>query len=73
MNILRLFFPRKIEQEIFIKGDAKNYGDIYWSFLLGKLLPVKRGWESLGAKTYVKEILGVLKFAMVDKAELPQV
>lgn len=74
---LATFFERGIEGGIFRKGDAKSYGDIYWSFLLGKLLPVKKGHESLGAKTCIKKLLyvGVLEFATVDKAafaNLPQ-
>lgn len=54
-------FQRGIEAGVFRKGDAAAYGDVYWSFLMGKLLPVKKGHESLPAEAYVEEALGVFK------------
>lgn len=54
-------FQRGIEVGVFRKGDAEAYGDIYWSFLMGKLLPVKKGHESQPAETYVEEALCIFK------------
>jgi len=55
------FFQKGIEQGLFKDGDARKYGDIYWSFLLGKLLTVKKGHESEKPEVYVEEILDVFR------------
>lgn len=55
------FFEKGIAQGIFREGNAQNYGDIYWSFLLGKLLPIKKGNENKGAAIYIEEILSVFE------------
>ena len=52
-------FQRGIDLGIFKDGDAREYGDIYWSFLLGKLLPVKKGNEKSNPEIYVKEIISM--------------
>lgn len=52
-------FQRGIDLGIFKDGDAREYGDIYWSFLLGKLLPVKKGNENSNPEIYVKEIISM--------------
>ena len=54
-------FQRAMGQGLCRKGDAGKFGDIYWSFLLGKLLTVKKGHESDKPDVYVKEILEVFR------------
>ncbi|MFC2638843.1 MAG: TetR/AcrR family transcriptional regulator [Mitsuokella sp.] len=51
------FFQQGIDAGIFQNGNAKVYGDIYWSFLMGKLLPIKKGNEKEKPEVYVDEIL----------------
>lgn len=54
---LSIFFQKGMAAGIFRDGDPEAYGDIYWSYLLGKLLPVKKGNESQPPETYVEEML----------------
>lgn len=56
---LAKFFEKGMSQGIFRSGNAEDYGDIFWSFLLGKLLPVKKGNENKSASIYIEEILSV--------------
>lgn len=58
---LSRYFQRGIDAGIFRDGNAVSYGDIYWSYLLGKLLPVKKGNESQPPEVYVEEILTVFR------------
>lgn len=58
---LGAFFQRGMEKGVFRHGDARAFGDIYWSFLVGKLLLVKKGNESLGAAVYVDEALSAFE------------
>lgn len=51
------FFEEGMKKGEFKEGNAETYGDIYWSFLLGKLLPMKKGREKERPEVYVKEIL----------------
>lgn len=53
-------FQRGMDEGVLRRGDARVYGDLYWSYLLGKLLTVKKGRESLAPEAYVEEALGVL-------------
>lgn len=55
------FFQKGIDSGIFRTGDPKVYGDVYWSYLLGKLLPVKKGNESQSPEAYVEEMLSVFR------------
>lgn len=54
-------FERCIDAGTLCEGDARAYGDIYWSFLLGKLLTMKKGRESEQPEVYVREVLSVFK------------
>lgn len=58
---LAKFFKKGIVYGIFREGSAEDYGDIFWSFLLGKLLPVKKGNENKSAAIYIEEILSVFE------------
>ena len=60
-DYLSIFFRRGMDAGIFTQGDERTCGDIYWTFLMGKLLPVKKGHESRPAEEYVDEILSVFK------------
>lgn len=55
------FFRKGMDMQIFRSGNAREFGDIYWSFLMGKLLPVKKGNEAEDPEIYVKEILSVFR------------
>lgn len=60
-NFLANLFQRGIEEGLFKEGNAAVFGDIYWSFLLGKLLTVKKGNEKADPGEYVTEIMSVFR------------
>lgn len=63
-------FQRGINDGLLKPGDAKVYGDLYWSYLLGKLLTVKKGNEHEPARVYVEEVLGLIDCR--QEGELPE-
>lgn len=58
---LSVFFQKGIALGTLRDGDPKAFGDIYWSYLLGKLLPVKKGNESQPPEVYVEEVLSLFR------------
>lgn len=58
---LSIFFQKGIASGVFRDGDPKAYGDIYWSYLLGKLLPIKKGNETQSPEIYVEEALSLFR------------
>lgn len=59
-EILGSLFQKAMEMKMIPSEDAATLGDIYWSFLLGKLLPMKKGNEKEKPEVYVNEILSLL-------------
>lgn len=58
---LAKFFEKGMSKGFFRSGNEEDFGDIFWSFLLGKLLPVKKGNENKSAAIYIEEILSVFR------------
>lgn len=58
---LGVFFQQGIDRHLYREGDARAFGDIYWSFLMGKLLPVRKGRESEPPDVYIEEIMSLFR------------
>lgn len=59
--VLGKLFAKGMEKGEFMEGDAARFGDIYWSYLMGKLVALKKGGDTKEPEVYVKEILSLFR------------